>query len=107
VDANLVEGNAFWLGTVEWRVPLSGDIDFEVVDNTAALHSVDGALFYDVGQSFLFDEQQGRTDHAIGGGLYFQIPILSFVENLIVRTEYGYSVVNHTSAVWFGLYRAF
>ena len=107
LDASRLEGNAFWLTTLEWRFPLSGEIDYQVIDNTAALHSIDGALFYDAGRSYLFDAPQADIDHAIGGGLYFQIPLLSFVENLTVRTEYGYSLVNNTSAVWFGLYRAF
>ena len=102
-----MEGNAFWLGSLEWRFPLTGELDHEILDNTAALDSVDGSLFYDVGRSYLFDRPQGATDHAIGAGLYFEIPILSFVERLTIRTEYGYSLVNQTSAFWFGLYRAF
>ena len=52
-------------------------------------------------------EAQGKVDHAIGLGLYWQIPLLSLVENLTVRTEYGYSVTNETGSFWFGLYRAF
>jgi len=107
VQATDVEGNAFWVGSLEWRFPITGEIDHEFLDNTAALHSVDGSLFYDVGRSYQFDRPQGVTDHAIGGGLYFEIPILSFVERLTIRTEYGYSLANETSAFWFGLYRAF
>ena len=107
VQASDVEGNAFWLTSVEWRVPLSGELNWEVADNTASLQSIDGSLFYDVGRSYLFDQLQGDIDHAVGAGLYFEIPILSFVENLTIRTEYGYSMVNQTSAFWFGLYRAF
>ena len=82
---------------------------FEVIDNVAALDAVDGALFWDFGESFLFDRRQGRMDHAVGGVLYVQIPILSFLENVTIRsqTEYGYSVINCTGAVWFRLYRAF
>ncbi len=106
-SATQTEGNAFWLSSLEWRFPVAGDIDYEVLDNTAALNSVDGAVFYDVGRSYLMDRPQGQVDHAIGAGLYFQIPLLSFVENLTVRTEYGYSVTNETGAFWFGLYRAF
>ena len=101
------EGNEFWLGSLEWRFPIAGDLNYDVLDNTASLKGVDGSVFYDVGQSFLLDEAQGPTDHAIGVGLYWQIPILSFVENLTVRTEYGYSVTNETGNIWFGLYRAF
>ena len=105
--ATETEGNAFWLSSLEWRFPISGEMDYQVLDNTAALRSVDGALFYDVGRSFLLDEAQGKVDHAIGAGLYFQIPLLSFVENVTIRTEYGYSLTNNTGAAWFGLYRAF
>ena len=36
-----------------------------------------------------------QPDHAVGLGLYWQIPLLSFVENLTVRTEYGYSLTNN------------
>jgi hypothetical protein len=107
VQAADVEGNAFWLSTLEWRFPLTGEIDKEFLDNTVSLNSVDGSLFYDVGRSYLFDQPQRQVDHAIGAGLYFEIPILSFVERLTIRTEYGYSMVNQTSAFWFGLYRAF
>ena len=101
------KGNAFWLTSVEWRFPLTGELDYEVLDNTAALHSIDGALFYDLGRSYLQNSPQGKADHAIGAGLYFRIPLLSFVENVTIRTEYGYSVTNSTGALWMGLYRAF
>ena len=106
-DAIATEGNAFWLSSLEWRFPIAEDLGYEVLDNTAGLHTVDGALFYDVGRSYLMDEAQGKVDHAIGLGLYWQIPLLSLVENLTVRTEYGYSVTNETGSFWFGLYRAF
>lgn len=99
--------NAFWLTSAEWRFPIKGDIDYEVLDNTAALDSISGAIFYDVGESYLFNKAQGPVDHAVGGGLYFGIPLLSFVENITFRAEYGYSLINSTSAAWFGLYRAF
>ena len=105
--ATETEGNAFWLTSLEWRFPIAGDIDYEVADNTAALNNIDGALFYDVGRSYLLDQAQGKTDHAIGAGLYFELPILSFVERLTCRVEYGYSVTNDTGAFWFGLFRAF
>ena len=106
-SADQTEGNAFWLGSLEWRFPIVGDLNYDVLDNTASLKGVDGSIFYDVGRSYLLNEAQGKADHAVGVGLYWQIPILSFVENLTVRTEYGYSVTNETGNFWFGLYRAF
>ncbi len=101
------EGNAFWLTSLEYRFPLTGELDLEVVDNLAALRSISGSVFYDVGESFLFDKSQGGVDQAIGGGLYFDLPLLSFVENLTFRIEYGRSLKRDTGVFWFGLYHAF
>jgi outer membrane protein assembly factor BamA len=101
------EGNAFWLTSLEYRFPLTGELDLEVVDNLAALRSISGSIFYDVGESFLFDKSQGGVDQAIGGGLYFDLPLLSFVENLTFRIEYGRSLKRDTGVFWFGLYHAF
>ena len=106
-EANTTEGNAFWLTSLEWRFPVTGEIDLEVVDNLAALRSVSGSVFYDVGESFLRDRSQGGVDQAIGGGLYFDIPLLSFVEALTFRVEYARSLERNTGAFWFGLYHAF
>lgn len=100
------EGSAFWLGSLEWRFPLIDDAGLAVYDNFARLRSVYSAVFYDVGESFLLDRSQG-IDHAIGVGLYFDIPLLSFVENLTVRVEYGRSLEQGTEIVWLGWYHAF
>ena len=97
-NATDTEGNAFWLTSLEWRFPIAGDVNYRVLDNVAALKALDGAVFWDVGQSYLRDEAQGKPDHAIGLGLYWNIPLLSFVEHLTIRTEYGYSMTNSTGA---------
>jgi hypothetical protein len=104
---NSTEGNAFWLTSAEWRFPLTEEMNLEVADNLAQLRSVDAAVFYDVGESYLFDKSQGGVDHAVGAGLYFDLPLLSFVERLTFRVEYGQSLVTNTGVFWFGLYRAF
>jgi len=101
------EGNAFWLSSLEWRFPITGELDLEVVDNLAALRSISASVFYDVGESFLFDKSQGGVDQAIGGGLYFDLPLLSFVETLTFRIEYARSLRRDTGVFWFGLYHAF
>ena len=105
--SDVTEGNAFWLTSLEWRFPLTGEMDLEVVDNLAALRSISGSVFYDVGESFLFDKSQGGVDQAVGGGLYFDLPLLSFVETLTFRVEYGRSLERDTGVFWFGLYHAF
>ena len=59
LHSNQVKGNAFWISSLEWRFPLLSHIDLELADNFATIKSVSGSLFYDVGESFLFDESMG------------------------------------------------
>ena len=59
LHSNQVKGNAFWISSLEWRFPLLSHIDLELADNFATIESVSGSLFYDVGESFLFDESMG------------------------------------------------
>jgi hypothetical protein len=106
LHSNRLEGNAFWIASAEWRYPILQDLDYEVADNFAALRSVFGAVFYDCGESYLFDRSTG-FEQALGTGLYFEVPLLSFVENLTFRLEYGRCLDRGSDAFWFGLYRAF
>ena len=82
------------------------DLQLQCYDNFAALRSIDGSLFYDVGESFIFNRSQG-LDHAIGAGLYLDMPLFSFAENLTARLEFGHSLRYSTSILWFGWYNAF
>ncbi|NQV29125.1 MAG: BamA/TamA family outer membrane protein [Rhodopirellula sp.] len=105
--ADDTEGNAFWLTSLEYRFPVTGEMDLEVVDNFAALRSISASMFYDVGESFLFNKSQGGINQAVGGGLYFDLPLLSFVETVTFRVEYGYSLERQAGVFWFGLFHAF
>lgn len=100
------EGSLFWLTTAEWRFPLLPETDVNLLDNLGNIKSLYASVFYDVGESFLFDQSQG-VDHAVGAGLYFHIALLSFVEQLTLRVEYGHSLRRDTDVVWFGLYHAY
>ncbi|MBW3596787.1 MAG: hypothetical protein KY475_05865, partial [Planctomycetes bacterium] len=101
-----VKGNAFWLASGEWRVPLREDLDISLYDNVAQLRSVYGSIFYDVGEAFLLDDPLG-VEHAIGTGLYFDIPLFSLVENFTFRVEYAHALRRSTDALWGGWYFAF
>jgi hypothetical protein len=104
--ADKVEGNAFWLSSLEWRFPLLSHLDFQLADNFAKVETVSGSLFYDFGETFLFDRSMG-FEQAVGAGLYFDIPLLSFVERTTFRIEYGHTLNRNADAVWFGLYYPF
>jgi hypothetical protein len=100
------EGSKFWLASADWRFPLLTDMQLRFHDNFAMLRSVNGSLFYDVGDSFIFNRSQG-LDHAIGAGLYLDMPLFSFAENLTTRLELGHSLRHSTTILWFGWYNAF
>ena len=100
------EGSAFWVASAEWRLPLLTRLDLPIHDNVANWRSLYGAAFYDVGESFLFDQSQG-VDHAVGLGLYFDLALFSFLEELTLRLEYAHSLRHDTNVAWFGLYHAF
>jgi len=100
------EGSKFWVASVDWRFPLLNDLNLRLYDSFAMLRSVQGSFFYDVGDSYIFNESQG-LDHAIGAGLYFDMPLFSFAENLTTRMELGHSLRHDTTILWFGWYYAF
>ncbi|MGL4461926.1 MAG: M1 family aminopeptidase, partial [Planctomycetia bacterium] len=100
------EGSAFWLTSVDWRLPLATKLDVDLYDRVAVLDSLYGSLFYDVGDSYIFGGSQG-TDHALGAGLYFQFALFSFVEEMTLRLEVGRSLRHDTTIAWFGLYQAY
>jgi hypothetical protein len=101
-----VKGNAFWVASAEWRVPLRKDMDIPLYDNVAQLRSVYGSIFYDVGEAFLLDDPLG-VEHAVGAGLYFDLPLFSLIENFTLRVEYAHALQRNTDALWGGWYFAF
>jgi hypothetical protein len=101
-----VKGNAFWLASGEWRVPLREDMNLSLYDNVAQLRSIYSSVFYDVGEAFLFDDSLG-VEHAVGTGVYFDMPLFSLVENFTFRVEYAHAMRRGTDAAWAGWYFAF
>lgn len=99
------EGNAFWLASAEWRFPLWTELNLSLYDNLAAIRSIYSSVFYDVGEMYLDGDSPG-VDHAVGAGLYFDMPLFSFVENFTLRMEVGHSLNNDTTILWVGWYFA-
>jgi hypothetical protein len=100
------EGSLFWLTTAEWRFPIVREMNVDLHDNVGNWHSLYGAIFYDVGESYVLGDSQG-IDHALGVGVYFHITLLSFLEELTLRAEYGRSLRRDTDVLWFGIYHAY
>lgn len=102
------EGSAFWLASCDYRVPFWEEANHHrsVCDNVVRLKSLYGSVLYDVGDMYLKGDSEG-LDHAIGGGLYFDFMLLSFLDRITLRTEYAKSMRYGTQMVWFGMYYAY
>jgi hypothetical protein len=98
--------SAFWLSSAELRFPLLTKLDLQGPDNVVTWESLYGSVFYDVGDAWLLGVPYG-VDHTIGAGLYFQLGVLSFVERLGLRLEFGHSVNHNTNVLWFGMFHSF
>jgi hypothetical protein len=102
------EGDANWIASVEWRVPIWQDIEIGVVDNIATAKNLYLALFYDVGDSYLDHHELGPIAHAVGAGLRLDVSWFGLIERTMLRVDAA-KTVNSSSPwqVWFGIEQPF
>lgn len=100
-------GNALWLMTLEWRFPLWREIDRDVLDHIVSARNLQGALFYDVGQSFL-DGRANTVVHGLGLGLRLDAALFAFLERAALRLDLAVPVgTGRGPVLWFGLNQVF
>jgi hemolysin activation/secretion protein len=81
------QGNAVWVGSVEWRVPVMRNVDYEYCDHVATLRNVYLAPFYDVGNAYLEGHPLGTTAHAVGMGFCLDVTWLGVIERTTLRLD--------------------
>jgi hemolysin activation/secretion protein len=102
------QGNAVWVGTAEWRVPLGRDLDWSCFDSAARLHRLYLATFYDVGCAYLNGHVVGTTAHACGTGLRMDVAWFSFMERTVFRFDVAKSVrTKAPTQFWLGFEHPF
>lgn len=103
-DLSEKQGSMFWLGNVEWRIPVVRHLDWDVCDHLAGLRGVYFAAFYDVGSIYAAGQQVGDVNHAIGAGLRWDIAWFSFLERSMLRLDVAKTVGQSTPIqVWVGV----
>jgi hypothetical protein len=102
------QGNAVWVGSLEWRVPLVRDLAFDCCDHVAGLRNIYGALFYDVGDAYTRNQSLGPVAHAVGAGLRLDVAWFGMIERTTVRLDFA-KTVNESTPVqfWFGVQHPF
>jgi hypothetical protein len=96
------QGDAVWVGSVEWRVPLAKGLHYDIFDHVLGLRNVYGAVFCDVGDAYIHGHSIGPVAYAVGGGLRFDVAWFAFVERTLLRVDVAKAVNADTGVqVWF------
>ena len=82
------QGNAVWIGSAEWRVPLVQGVHVDLFDHVVGLRNVYGAAFCDVGDSYVDNHSFGPVAYAPGFGLRFDVVWFSFVERSLFASTW-------------------
>jgi hypothetical protein len=102
------QGNAFWVGSVEWRVPLLRNLDWDYFDHVAGLRNAYLAPFYDVGNAYLNEHAEGSTAHALGIGVRLDVVWLGVIERTMLRFDVARAInTNAPVQFWFGIEHPF
>lgn len=102
------QGNMFWLGSVEWRVPIAQNVCWDVCDHVAGVRNVYAAPFYDIGNSYVNGHTQGEIAHALGVGLRVDVTWLGLIERTMLRFDVARTVNSNVPwQFWFGISHPF
>ncbi|GAC1467874.1 MAG: hypothetical protein NVSMB9_09950 [Isosphaeraceae bacterium] len=102
-------GSSVWLTTLEWRYPLWAEIDRDAIDHVIGFRNLLGAVFYDVGQSYLRGSWSPVV-HGVGVGIRIDVALFAFLERASLRVDLAQPVGIGTRKgpiVWFGLNQVF
>ena len=109
LDLTQETGSAVWLVTFEWRMPLWREIDRDALDHVVSFRNLFGAVFYDVGQSYLRGEWSPVV-HGVGVGLRLDTSLFAFLERATLRLDLAQPIGLGTGrgpVLWFGLNQVF
>lgn len=107
-DLSERQGNAIWVGNLEWRAPIVQHVEWDVCDHTVGLRGVQLAAFYDVGAAYVNGHRSGPVAHALGGGLRWDVAVFSFIERAVFRLDVAKTVNDSTPVqVWIGFLQPF
>ncbi|QVL31100.1 BamA/TamA family outer membrane protein [Telmatocola sphagniphila] len=107
-DQNERQGNAGWIGSLEWRVPILTESRLSIVDQTVGLRNLALAPFYDVGNMYSDGKSYGPPVHAVGVGLRMDVAWFSFIERTSLRIDIAKTLNAATpTQLWFGITHPF
>jgi len=102
------QGNALWVGSVEWRVPVIKHLRWGILDHALTLENIYAAAFCDVGEVYLNNRSVGGVAEAVGAGLRLDVAWFTFVERTILRFDFAKTInSDQPMQFWAGLEHPF
>jgi hypothetical protein len=102
------QGNALWVGSLEWRVPVIRDVNLPLFDHAMCLRNIFAAAFCDVGDVFSLGQSVGGVSQAVGAGLRLDVAWFTFVERTIIRIDAAKTVNSPAPMqIWAGIEHPF
>ncbi len=109
LDLTQETGSAVWLATFEWRMPLWREMNRDALDHVVSFRNLFGAVFYDVGQSYLRG-RWGPVVHGVGVGLRLDTSLFAFLERATLRLDLAQPIglgPDRGPVLWFGINQVF
>jgi hypothetical protein len=102
------QGSLAWIGSLEWRIPLAKDLNWDCLDHVIGARNLYTALFYDAGNTYLNGRAQRPVAHALGAGLRLDVAWFGLIERTMFRFDVA-KTINESSPwqFWFGIQHAF
>jgi hypothetical protein len=103
------QGNAIWVGSVEWRFPVARELNWAMFDRAFNLRGIYAAAFCDVGNVYLRGQTVGNgVAEAVGAGLRLDVAWFTFVERTIFRLDAAKTINSAAPMqIWAGIEHPF
>lgn len=102
------QGSAMWIASVEWRLPIIRDVEWDTLDHFVGLRNFHIAPFYDAGDMYAKQRSTGPVAHAVGIGLRAELAWLSFIERTTLRLDVAKAINSDTDLqFWIGVMHPF
>jgi hemolysin activation/secretion protein len=107
-DNSQREGSLNWIASLEWRVPLWQDIDYQCCDHIVTAKNLYAAFFCDTGDSYINGHQTGPVAYAPGIGLRLDVSWFGLIERTTLRFDVAKTINDCTPIqFWFGIQHPF
>ncbi len=102
------QGNALWIGSMEWRLPIVQDVEWDTCDHVVGLRNLGVALFSDVGDIYQDGKSVGNVAYCAGVGLRAEFAWFSFIERTTFRLDFAKTLnANTPIQMWVGIVHPF